>query len=289
MSENNYERILRTKIFVDNKWNCRGVIDDAAVADLADNIKQHGLLQPVVVCPHNEGDYEYRLIAGFRRFAACTKINLEYIDANVQADMDADDMRTINVLENLQRENLPFYQEAEICREFLDKGYTEAAIMDKLNMKRGWVQVRCMACKLPEDVYKRFIVTGIWDSVTIRDAYSHLNNKGLDGLKRFVAVYVKATQKAGGNKKVAKKMFKKGMQNTNIELTRKVARKKTEMKDMTELLLVTIGECLSTKCLAWASGDLSTLGLHRAIKKKADSMGIEYNVPEVNDFGDDQD
>lgn len=284
-----FKNIAMSEILVDPEWNCRGAITKAEIKGLSKSIKDNGLLQPIVVVAlEDDPNFNYKLIAGFRRHSACTHLKFERIEANVQVGLDEVAMQTLNLLENLQRENLPFYKEADAMRKYLAQGMTETAICKCLNMTKGWVQVRCTACRLPQDVFDRFIKTGVWDTTNIRDAYTHLNDSGEPGLARYVGVYVKSMQKSGGDKAKAKKLFRAGMATTKVELERKVTRNRGDLKAMNELLMISIGECLTTKVLAWSTGAISTANLHGHIKKYADDHGIEYEVPAVAGERDDE-
>lgn len=86
-----------------NRFQPRRAFDDAALAELAASIKQHGLLQPILVRPDAAGNYE--LLAGERRWRAARMAGLKDIPAHVRPSND-NDAACIALVENLQREDL---------------------------------------------------------------------------------------------------------------------------------------------------------------------------------------
>ena len=86
-----------------NRFQPRQVFDEHAIAELAETIRAHGLLQPIVVREYETGKYE--IIAGERRFRAVTSLNWETIPAIVEK-MDDHETASLALIENLQREEL---------------------------------------------------------------------------------------------------------------------------------------------------------------------------------------
>ncbi|MFT7878867.1 MAG: ParB/RepB/Spo0J family partition protein [Sulfurimonas sp.] len=87
-----------------NPFQPRKHFDEQALHELSDSIREHGLLQPIVVIEKNDG---YTLIAGERRLRAHKIANLPYVKAII-ADVDIDEirLRELALIENIQRENL---------------------------------------------------------------------------------------------------------------------------------------------------------------------------------------
>ena len=88
--------------------NARKHFDAAALQELADSIRENGLIQPVTV--RIVGDGSYQLIAGERRFRACKLLGWESIEAKV-AEMDDQQAALAGLIENLQREDLDPFEE----------------------------------------------------------------------------------------------------------------------------------------------------------------------------------
>ncbi len=111
-------RELDVALIDPNPYQPRKHFDDARLQELADSIREHGLLQPVVVVARGE---RYLLVAGERRLRAHTLAGLETIRAIV-AEVDFDDlrMRELALIENIQRENLNAIELANSYQELLD-------------------------------------------------------------------------------------------------------------------------------------------------------------------------
>lgn len=92
-----------------NREQPRKDFDEEALAELADSIEKHGLLQPIVVRPRANGRYE--IIAGERRWRACRMAGLFKIPAVIK-EMDEQSAAEAALIENLQREDLNAYEEA---------------------------------------------------------------------------------------------------------------------------------------------------------------------------------
>src|SRR5881628_2394483 len=102
---------------VPNPEQPRRHFDDEALGQLADSIRRHGLLQPLVV-RRVAGHYE--LIAGERRLRASIRAGLERIPVIVR-EARAEDRLELALIENVQRENLTQLEEAEAYRHLLDE------------------------------------------------------------------------------------------------------------------------------------------------------------------------
>ena len=114
-------------------------LDDPAIMELAASIKAHGLLQPVVCRPLDDG---YELLAGRRRFEACLQNNADTILAIVRKNLDDAAAIEVTVLENLQRENLTPLEEARGVNELLQSGKDVATIALNVGKSAAWVYRR---------------------------------------------------------------------------------------------------------------------------------------------------
>ena len=93
---------------VPNPYQPRRVFSQAALEELSNSIKSYGILQPITVRDIN-GNYE--LVAGERRFRAAKLANLEFVPAIIN-NMTDESSAVLALLENLQREDLNFIEEA---------------------------------------------------------------------------------------------------------------------------------------------------------------------------------
>ena len=108
---------LRLSEIEPNRAQPRKEFDEAALRELADSIKEHGLLQPITVRPY--GDLGYQIIAGERRWRASRMAGLETVPVIVK-ELDDRECAEIALIENLQREDLNPIEEALGYRHLME-------------------------------------------------------------------------------------------------------------------------------------------------------------------------
>ena len=124
--------------------------DPAALADLTASIREHGVLQPILVRPLERGHYE--IVAGERRWRAVTALALALIPAIIE-EMSDEQAIEIAVIENLQRENLSPLDEAAIfARMTSELGYSIRKLANKLGKDKGYIENRLRLVAAPADV-----------------------------------------------------------------------------------------------------------------------------------------
>ena len=128
----------------------RRSFDDAGLDELASSLKSQGLLQPVVVRPLSEGQYE--LIAGERRWRAAQRAGIHQIPAVVR-DVPDEKLLELALIENLQREELNAIEEAEAYRILVDDlELTHNEIAQRVGKQRTTVANALRLLNLPETV-----------------------------------------------------------------------------------------------------------------------------------------
>src|SRR5690554_1837560 len=95
---------------VKGRYQPRRVFEDTALHELAESISNSSLIQPIVVA---ERDGYYELIAGERRLKACQLLNRETITAIVRRGLSEDQLAYFSLIENIQREDLDIFEEAD--------------------------------------------------------------------------------------------------------------------------------------------------------------------------------
>ena len=100
-----------------NPYQPRKNFDEAALKELSESIKRHGLIQPIIVIRKDDG---YMLIAGERRYRATKMLEENKIKAIV-ADLKSQNLREIALIENIQRENLNPIELANSYKELIDE------------------------------------------------------------------------------------------------------------------------------------------------------------------------
>ncbi len=132
-----------------NPWQPRTVVADADLAELADSLRAHGLVQPIVV--RARGD-RYQLIAGQRRLAAARQLGWEKLPARV-LDVDDRQMSEIAIVENLQRRDLDALEKAASFRQYLATwNCTQEELAKRLSIDRSHVANLIRLLDLPAAV-----------------------------------------------------------------------------------------------------------------------------------------
>ena len=113
----------------------RQAFDDFSLMELASSIRQHGLLQPITVRAVGGG---YEIIMGERRFRACRLLGLSHIDAFI---LPADDgeCALLALIENLQREELHYFEEAEAFYSIIARGMPQETLARRLGKSASGV------------------------------------------------------------------------------------------------------------------------------------------------------
>lgn len=143
-------QVLRLSDISPDKNQPRKHFDDTALAELADSIAQHGVLQPIVVRPLPAGDYT--IVAGERRWRAARLAGLKEVPAIVK-DLTDEQAMELALIENLQREDLDPVEEARGYRQLMERcGYTQEAAAAKLGKSRPAVANSLRLLNLPEKV-----------------------------------------------------------------------------------------------------------------------------------------
>ncbi len=128
----------------------RLAFDQATLEELAASIREHGVLQPILVRPLDSG--RYQLIAGERRWRASQIAGHATIPALVE-DMDDDTALEISIIENLQREDIsPLDEAAMYDRMIRDHGYSIRKLADKLGKDKGYLENRLRLADAPSEV-----------------------------------------------------------------------------------------------------------------------------------------
>ena len=260
MTDMNVVTIPLEEIHYDESFNCRGAITPLDVVDLAKDIDLRGLIQPVVVRPDTSNPkYKYLLIAGYRRFTAFKVLGKAGIPAvindTIEDEMDA---RLFNLSENLQRKELNIYQEAKALEKLMMLGLGEFEAAGKLNKSRGWIQIRYMVLKLPDEIQQE-IAAGFFNQPQIRDIYTHFSRHGKEA--SFVVAREFKDDKIKGRKGTRRKPKK----DTEKEAKAKRHRNRAEIFDAQDRVREDHGNSIITRTLAWCAGEITSHDFDRAI------------------------
>ena len=142
--------VLKISLVDPKRDQPRKYFDKDALEELASSIKEHGLLQPILVREYSEG--RYQIIAGERRFRASKLAGLDEIPAVI---LDKDDRKVaeLSLIENIQREDLNPIEEAMAFRALAEEyGMTQEELSERVGKSRSAIANSTRLLDLPEDV-----------------------------------------------------------------------------------------------------------------------------------------
>lgn len=141
---------LEVNKIVPNRFQPRTIFDEEKIKELAQTIRTHGMIQPIIVRKTDDGNYE--LIAGERRWRAVTLLEWEYIPAIIR-DLTDTETASIALIENLQREELTAIEEAKAYHQLLEMhSLTQEALAQRLGKNQSTIANKLRLLKLPEPV-----------------------------------------------------------------------------------------------------------------------------------------
>ena len=141
--------MIAIEIIEVNPYQPRRVFDEEKIKELAESVREHGVLQPILVRRHEEG---YQLVAGERRLRAAVQAGLSTIPALIK-DFSEKEMMEVSLIENVQRENLDPVEEARAYRRLSSEfGLTQAQIAQRVSKSRPYIANSLRLLNLPEPV-----------------------------------------------------------------------------------------------------------------------------------------
>lgn len=150
LEDENRAMLLPLEEIIPNREQPRKRFDEAALAELADSIAQHGVLQPLLVRPMPDGSYQ--LVAGERRWRASRMAGLSEVPVVVR-EMNEQEAAQLALIENLQREDLNPMEEAYGYQTLMDSyGMTQEETAQVVNKSRPAVANALRLLHLPEPV-----------------------------------------------------------------------------------------------------------------------------------------
>ena len=171
-SGNNENKIvyLRLDDIIPNRFQPREVFDETGLEELADSIKEHGVIQPIIVRQYGN---KYELIAGERRSKASALAGFTTIPAIIR-NMDDKESAKVSLLENLQRKNLSAIEEARTYKKILElDNMTQEDLAKTMGKSQPLIANKLRLLSLPEEVQEALIK----NQISERHARSLLNVK----------------------------------------------------------------------------------------------------------------
>ncbi len=148
---NTEEKIIQVAIedIIPNRFQPRLAFDEEGLKELSESIRQHGIIQPLVL--RRLGN-KYEIIAGERRFKASTMAGLRTVPAIV-SNIDDDKSAEIALVENIQRRNLTPIEEAKSYKNLLDRGYmTQEQLAEKMGVSQSSIANKLRLLNLATEV-----------------------------------------------------------------------------------------------------------------------------------------
>ena len=146
-------KLIRISDIQKNPYQPRKEFSKEKIEELAQSIKENGLIQPIIV--RQSPVIGYEILAGERRYRASIAAGLTEVPVIIKKLSDQD-MMIHSIIENLQREDLNPIEEAKAYQSLIDKGYTHAEIADKMGKSRPYITNLVRLLTLPD-----FILTEV--------------------------------------------------------------------------------------------------------------------------------
>lgn len=141
-----------------NPYQPRKTFNEASIEELARSVREHGIVQPLVVT--RIGDRKYRLIAGERRFRAAQRAGLNKVPVVIKEMTTDSDTLQIALIENIQREDLNPIEEAHAYYQLHEEfGLTQEEISRQVGKERSTIANFLRLLKLPDGV-KKLLASG---------------------------------------------------------------------------------------------------------------------------------
>lgn len=175
---------------IPNQFQPRTHFDEEGLKELANSIKEKGVIQPLVVTPNIDGSYG--LIAGERRLRASKIVGLDRVPVVIREVSGDDELLELALIENVQRKDLNPIEEAEAYEKLIKIfSYTQEQAAEKVGKKRSTVTNRLRLLQLPDFIkddigqgrltegHSRAILRLSGDDVAMKKARDQIISKGL--------------------------------------------------------------------------------------------------------------
>jgi len=185
--EKKIEQIVKLRLIEPNREQPRKDFDDETLQELAESIRLHGVIQPLIVVQKGQ---HYQIIAGERRWRAAKLAGLKEVPVIVR-DYDAHQIAEVSLIENIQRKDLNPIEEAEAYRKLMeDYELTQEALSERISKNRSAIANTLRLLKLPEDLKQLVaegqlseghakVLLGVEDEALQREAAEKIIKEGL--------------------------------------------------------------------------------------------------------------
>ena len=143
---------LSVSDLVPNKYQPRKIFDEENLNELANSIRERGILQPIIVRKSNDHQSKYEIIAGERRWLASQKVGLHEVPVVIT---EADDLKSLEfaIVENVQRHDLNPLEEAQGYKRLIDEfSYDQEKVSRFIGKSRSYISNSLRLLNLPKEV-----------------------------------------------------------------------------------------------------------------------------------------
>ena len=221
-------KILNLDDILPNRFQPRIQFNESAISELADSIKEHGVIQPIVV--RKLGD-KFEIIAGERRYKASLLAGKSTIPAIITT-LDDKDSAEIALIENVQRQDLTPIEEAISYKKILDMGYlNQTELADKLGKTQSTIANKLRLLNLAEEVQEALLE----QKISERHARSLLKlpeSKQPQFLERIISERLTVRRTDEEIKKILEE--EPSDEQKTIETEKEISDKKIENNNLTE-------------------------------------------------------
>lgn len=257
------ESVLPISKVKPNKGQPRKTFDETELSELADSIKQNGILQPILVRKHG---LSYEIVAGERRYQAAKLAGLEEVPVVIREISD-EDVFKLALIENLQRSNLTPLEEARGYRQLLDeKDLTQEELSKILSKSRSAITNTLRLMDLPNEVqdlletgritagHARAILAVPTEEGRIRLAEKVVNeNLSVRQTERLAPLFSGTEEAAKPRREPVPQSFKRAARelrqalNTNVKIKNVRGKNKIEIEFADEDMLANIVEMIAAQ------------------------------------------
>lgn len=240
------------EIYYDESFNCRGAFTLQSVVELSESIGEIGLQFPVIVQPWKD---RYRLLAGHRRYKACTLfLKWDKIPAVVRTDLNEHQAQILNLVENLERKDLNMLEEARALQSLYPDGASLRVAAAELKRPTRWIHTRLRLMQLSHEI-QQLAASGRIVATDIEVIWILPETERVEGARKIAQL--KSNPRKG--KKLPSKLRRQF----------RPRRTKEQIARMTGILLNAGINGLPPRLLAWAAGFITERDIRKDIKKHA--------------------
>lgn len=246
---------------VPNPFQPRKTFNDEALQELAASIEQFGVIQPLLVRRKNDSGFE--LVAGERRLRASKLAGLMEVPVIVKELADKE-MAELAMIENLQREDLHFLEEAEGFQQLIANfGFTQEELAKRVGKNQSTIANKMRLLKLPPEVRQVLVE----DNMTERHARSLLR---LENRERQLEV-LNAVHQNGLNVRETENLVEGILEDISREMSKKAAPKRNVVKIIKDVRIF-------LNSINHIVGEMKKAGLKIKVKQEQDDDYIIINM-----------